>query len=526
MNLLKETKYRKALAFSTILSLLLTIGAWGQLTQPKNVKADYFTISKENLKDKIKGGWAGQTIGVTFGWPTEFVYQGTFIQDYQPIKWHPDYVTEAMRVFPGLFDDIYMDLTFMEVFERNGLSAPADSFAQAYAHRGYELWHANQAGRYNVLQGIPASKSGHWLNNPHADDIDFQIESDFAGLMSPAMPNASSEICDRVGHIMNYGDGWYGGVFISNMYANAFKSNDISYIVNESLKAIPARSQFYKCIADVIQWHKKYPQGWKQTWFEIQRKWSQEVGCPDGVFHPLDIDAKLNAAYVVLGLLYGAGDFTRTMQISTRAGQDSDCNPSSAGGILGTMIGYSKIPAYWLEPVRKAENDHFSFTNLSLHKVYELGLKHALENVQRHGGRVNGDMVEIVSEPVKPVLFEESFPQHYPKQRVPLSQVSHTGIKFTVEGVGFVLRGHSRKTSLQQPDAVVRAALWIDGAKIEEINLPTAYSQRRTELCWRYQLPPGKHQVEVKVLNPDPGYELVSVDYLEYADRPVSTKFD
>lgn len=81
----------------------------------------------------------------------------------------------------------------------------------------------------------------------------------------------------------------------------------------------------------------------KRTWFEIQKHHAEEIGCPDGVFHPLDIDAKINAAYIVLGLLYGNGDFTKTMEISTRAGQDSDCNPSSAGGILGTMIGYDAI---------------------------------------------------------------------------------------------------------------------------------------------------------------------------------------
>ena len=45
------------------------------------------TISKDNLKDKIKGGWAGQTIGVTFGGPYEFRFNGTIIKDYQPLKW-------------------------------------------------------------------------------------------------------------------------------------------------------------------------------------------------------------------------------------------------------------------------------------------------------------------------------------------------------------------------------------------------------------------------------------------------------
>ena len=94
------------------------------------------------------------------------------------------------------------------------------------------LWHANQAGRYNILNGIKAPQSGHWKNNPHADCIDYQIEADFAGLMSPGMPNTASAICDKIGHIMNYGDGWYGGVYVGAMYALAFVSNDINYIVS------------------------------------------------------------------------------------------------------------------------------------------------------------------------------------------------------------------------------------------------------------------------------------------------------
>lgn len=87
-----------------------------------------------------------------------------------------------------------MDLTFVEVFDRLGLDAPVDSIAMAFATAEYRLWHANQAARYNILNGIMPPESGHWLNNPHADDLDFQIEADFAGLMNPGMPNSASEI--------------------------------------------------------------------------------------------------------------------------------------------------------------------------------------------------------------------------------------------------------------------------------------------------------------------------------------------
>src|SRR5699024_11187063 len=159
------------------------------------------------------------------------------------------------------------------------------------------------------------------------------IAADFIGLMSPGMPNTASNISDRIGHILNSGDGWYGGVYISNMYAIAFGSDNIPYIVNQALKAIPQKSQFHQTISDVIRWHKKYPTDSQRTWFEIQREWAEDVGCPSMVFDPLNIDAKLNAAYIVLGLLYGEGDFTKTLEITARVGQDSDSNAAPAAGI-------------------------------------------------------------------------------------------------------------------------------------------------------------------------------------------------
>jgi hypothetical protein len=165
-------------------------------------------IDKNVLKDKIKGGWAGQTIGVTFGGPYEFRFQGTFIGDYQPLVWNDSLVKHNMLYNAGLYDDLYMDLTFVDVFEKYGMNAPLDSFSNAYANAGYKLLHANQAGRYNILNGIKSPQSGAWQNNPHADCIDYQIESDFSGLMSPGMPNKASAIRYNIGHSKKYGDGW------------------------------------------------------------------------------------------------------------------------------------------------------------------------------------------------------------------------------------------------------------------------------------------------------------------------------
>src|SRR6187431_1045333 len=94
------------------------------------------TISKDLLKDKIMGGWAGQTIGVTFGGPYEFRFQGTFIGDYQKLVWQDGLLKDNMINNAGLYDDLYMDLTFVDVFEKYGLDASVDSFANAFAHAG------------------------------------------------------------------------------------------------------------------------------------------------------------------------------------------------------------------------------------------------------------------------------------------------------------------------------------------------------------------------------------------------------
>lgn len=476
------------------------------------------SLSKQQLSDKIKGGWAGQTIGVTFGGPYEFRFNGTFIGDYQSLKWYDGYLVNTMTNNSGLYDDLYMDLTFVDVFEKYGLDAPVDSFANAYANAGYMLWHANQAGRYNILHGIKPPMSGHWKNNPHADCIDYQIESDFAGLMSPGMPNTASSISDKIGHIMNYGDGWYGGVFVGAMYSLAFVSGDINYITNEALKTIPKQSEFYQSINDVLRWHKKYPSDWKQTWLEVQKKWANDISCPEGVFAPFNIDAKVNAAYVVIGLLYGQKDFTKTLEITTRCGQDADCNPSTAAGILGTILGYDKIPAYWKMGLKEAESIDFKYTTMSLANVYEIGVKHALQNVGRNGGRINGDHITIQLQQPVSVKFEKSFNGIYPVAKIPVKWSPRKDeISFEFEGTGFVLRGETAGAS--ESNYVFNTELYVDDQLVESPKLPCSYITRRHELCWKYDLPKNKHVARLKILNPSIKEQVNSREAIIYSDK-------
>ena len=100
----------------------------------------------------------------------------------------------------------------------HGLDATTEDFGAFFREAGYSLWHANLAARRALRRGVPATESGTPRYNVHANDIDFQIEADFIGLMTPGMPRASNDFCERAGRVMNHGDGLYGGMFVSAMY--------------------------------------------------------------------------------------------------------------------------------------------------------------------------------------------------------------------------------------------------------------------------------------------------------------------
>ncbi len=501
-------------ALLCVVSVTLSCGAG-----PKKGQVE---MSREQLLDKIKGGWAAQTFGCTFGGPTEFRYNGRMIPDSVVIPWPEHYVKWYFDNESGLYDDIYMDLTFVEVFDKYGIDAPVDSLANAFAYAKYKLWHANQAARYNIMHGIKAPMSGHWRNNPHADDIDFQIEADFAGLMAPGMPNSASEVCDRVGHIMNYGDGWYGGVYVAAMYSLAFIYDDVNTVVNEALKTIPEQSAYYQCIADVIKWSGEN-KDWRVTWQKVEDKWSDEISCPKGTKDPYNIEAKTNSAYVVMGLLYGNGDMDRTLDVSTRCGADSDCNPATAGGILGTMLGYSKLSDKWMVNLREVEDMNFDYTDISLNKVYGLSLDQAIQMIERGGGAVKGDKVVIKTQAPTPVRFEQSFEglelvgkdtERYNNFR--------KAYNFEFEGTGIVCMGRIKSAEGRAEDNlsdyVAKMEITIDGNK-EVIEMPLSFATRRFDIYWNYGLEKGKHKVSMLWLNPIPNHNIILEGKLVYTTK-------
>jgi hypothetical protein len=167
------------------------------------------------------------------------------------------------------------------------------------------------------------------------------------------------------------------------MYAAAFFDTDPRRVVEAGLAALPPKSSYAAVIRDVLVWHAAHPDDWKSAWLMLEEKWDKDDACPDGSLQPFNIDAKLNGAYVALGLLYGGGDFSKTLEVATRSGQDSDCNPASAGGVLGVMLGYDAIPEEYKGGIPAIAEKTFQYTNFTFDDIVQSTLRRAEKVVGR-----------------------------------------------------------------------------------------------------------------------------------------------
>jgi len=474
---------------------------------------DEKVISLAELRDKIEGGWAGQIIGVSFGAPTEFKSNGKILEGELP-PWSPERLSNAIHQ-----DDLYVDMTFAKVLDEKGLDATTEDFGAMFRESKYALWHANLAARRALKRGVPAGESGTPRYNVHANDIDFQIEADFIGLMAPGLPQAAVAIADRAGRVMNYGDGLYGGMFVSGMYSAGFFESDVRKVVEAGLACIPSRSPYAQVISDVLRWHQENPKDWRHTWHLIERKWNRRDPCPAGAFSPFNIDAKLNGAYIALGLLYGNKDFGQTMEISTRAGQDSDCNPSSAAGILGVMTGYRAIPEVWKEGMSAIAGQKFDFTDYTFEEIVQSTEKRAIELVRRNGGRLEGERLIVKTQNPKAPKLQVWDDYGSPAELITITDprwIWRGNWRQPAEGRDSKLRiatefGAEAEISFEGTGAIVVGPYLPDGGVLEAYldgefaDRQDVYSdddgRRDGESVWhRFGLKPGKHTIVIKAL--------------------------
>lgn len=483
-----------------VLVLVLTLTFAASTPAPAREPASRH-LSRTQLLDKIRGGWAGQMIGVAYGAPTEFRSNGKILEG--PLEWSPERVSNAIDQ-----DDLYVEMTFSKVMDDVGLDAKITDYGEAFRTSRYHLWHANAGARRFLALGVKPPLTGHPRYNIHANDIDFQIEADFIGLMTPGLPRVSNRFCDRIGRVMNYGDGVYGGMFVCGMYSAAFFESDPRKVVEAGLACIPAKSEYALLLRDLLAWHTDHPNDWRKVWHLVEAKWDRDDPCPDGANAPFNIDAKINGAYIAFGLLFGQGDFMKTMEISTRCGQDSDCNPSNAAGVLGVILGYDQIPDLCKSGIPALADRKFAFTDYSFNDIVRSTEKRALQVIRDAGGKVTESEVIVPRQSPRAPKLEQWNPGR-PDRRLgiadaawswqgPWSTVDHekaahtpgAEATLTFEGVGVVLLGKLDQTG-------GRADVFVDGRKLGTAD---AYLVENTHdhCLWHiYGLKPGRHTLRL-----------------------------
>ncbi|MEE8400120.1 MAG: ADP-ribosylglycohydrolase family protein [Desulfobacterales bacterium] len=402
-----------------------------KVTQEAQVapEVQYRKLSLEDYEDKVAGGWLGQAIGVLFAGPTEFLWPGEMVpfdlEDWYTMK--PEIMAEAAPFLekgdwaammeikkkykndknnwqtytPTIMsnqDDLYIEFLFLHSIQKNGLDVTGKQMAEDWVKylEPRQIWGANKAAYENFKKGVWPPESGRHPNSNLGNAIDFQIESDLFGLISPGMPRVSNAWADKAGHIMNYGDGVYAGMAMDAMYGEAFFESDPRKLVEYSLKVIPAESGYAEMVRDVIAAHDRSPDDWQAAWREIHVKWGKNLG----------LDVRTNGAYVYLGLLYGNGEIWKTMNVSMRSGLDSDCNPSSSAGIVGTALGLSGIPEKWAM-LRNLPIDNSSFFGggstlkeiypnpISWDDILDATVEVGKKNILANGGKIENGTIYI-----------------------------------------------------------------------------------------------------------------------------------
>ncbi len=368
-------------------------------------------LSEAVLRDKLRGAWLGQMIGVSWGFPTEFyahhnwqmfpdlhqvdgtpqntyaAYDGGPIPVDRLPAWKPELINGAYSQ-----DDLYVEVPFMEALAHHGVNAGWAPLSAAFARSTFPLWHANAAGRENLRAGLRAPASGHYAHSGESDDIDWQIEADFVGLMNPAQPDSAADLAFRAGHLMNYGDGVYGGVFVATMIATAFTADSVCTVADAGRLAVPPGSA-YRHVLDEV--HAAWLRGdsYDANLAALYAQWGGLDRCAElaGPLNPLNIDAKFNGAFILLGLLYGEGDLAASLRYAMAAGQDSDCNPSSVGSILGALYGSRALAADrtdWLSQLDLTQK--FETTPYGLDELVDMNLELARAVVLFKGGTAPG----------------------------------------------------------------------------------------------------------------------------------------
>jgi len=299
--------------------------------------------------ERVYAGWIGKCIGVRLGAPLEN-------WTYDEIRANLGEVTDFLPLPPGkLFkpdDDTAFPLVLIRALQDYGPQVTAAEMGETVLNylgdqRGTFWWggygvSSEHTAYVNLASGIPAPRSGSIELNGQtlAEQIGGQIFSDIWGLVAPDNPQVAAAYAERAASITHAGEGLAGARFIAGLVSMAFAESDPRTLVTRGLALVDAASEYARVVRAVLDFHAGQPDDWRACYAFIKRDFGYDR-------YPGTVHIIPNTAIVVMALLYGNGDFSRTVQIATMGGWDTDCNAGNVGAIMGTAVGLAGIDMHW-----------------------------------------------------------------------------------------------------------------------------------------------------------------------------------
>ncbi|MFF3492756.1 ADP-ribosylglycohydrolase family protein [Streptomyces sp. NPDC002795] len=317
------------------------------------------------LADRVLGGWLGRIAGNMLGKPVEqgevwtreridrYLRQAEALPltDYLPEP-PSDEVASALRpewrqCVRGRIhgscrdDDVDYAVLGLHLLETHGLAFTTEQVGELWLLRlpYLQTFTAERAAYRNLANGLKPPLTATY-ENPHQEWIGALIRADVFGWTNPGAPRRAASLARRDAVLSHTGNGVYGAMWAAALISAAFTAPTPRAALDAALCVIPASSRLARVVRRTASLHDS-----RLTWEETLSTVAGETAGL-GWIHTVP-----NAAVLTAGLLYGDGDFTRTVALTVRGGLDTDSNGATAGSFAGVLCGAAAIPPQWTDPL-------------------------------------------------------------------------------------------------------------------------------------------------------------------------------
>ena len=327
-----------------------------------------FKLSEKEFRSRVRGAVYGRICGCCLGIPLEglhrkdldFLLRSTgnypisrYVtkEEMLPLADRVDFPLE-MRLAMGDMtggapadDDLNYVVTAWHILRTAGPDFTSEDVMRAWLSlQGKdEYFTAERAAYRNFLAGyLPPASAFH--KNPYREWIGAQIRGDFFGWINPGDPARASEMAFRDARVSHVKNGIYGEMWVAAMLAAAPCVSSAREAVLAGLSCIPATSRLHEAVRNVVD---AYDAGTDVEAFfaDFRTRWD------DTLFHHW-CHVISNAEIVAASLLWGGGDYGKTVCMAVSQAFDVDCNGATAGSVAGMLTGEENIPAVWTVPVK------------------------------------------------------------------------------------------------------------------------------------------------------------------------------